>query len=90
MTKSDLINNVSKKAYLTKSQSEAAVNVLFQEIGRELKKKGGKVLIDEVLSLTNVPRPKTKKYNPIKKKMMTIAAGRRIKLAVSPKLKKKL
>lgn len=90
MTKADLIKTVAKKAYLSKSQAEAALNVLFQEMKNELKKRNGKVVIDEVVTLTNVVRPKMKRHDIKTKKMKTIKAGRRIKLAVSPKLKKQL
>ena len=90
MTKADLIKAVAKKAYLTTSQAEAAINVLFQEVGTELKKKDGRVVIDEVLSLTNVVRPETRRHNPSKGRVVKIKKGRRIKLTVSQKFKKKL
>lgn len=44
MTKSQLINVVSKKAHLTKRASEEAIEALFDEVIRSLKK-GEKVVI---------------------------------------------
>lgn len=44
MTKSDLVNVVAKKAYLTKKASKQAVEALFDEISRALEK-GDKVVI---------------------------------------------
>lgn len=44
MTKSQLINIIAKKAHLTKKASEEAVETLFEEITRSLKK-GDKVVI---------------------------------------------
>ncbi len=44
MTKSQLINIVAKKAHLTKKASEEAIETLFDEVIRTLKK-GDKVVI---------------------------------------------
>ena len=44
MTKSQLVNVVAKKAHLTKRASEEAIDALFDEITRSLKK-GEKVVI---------------------------------------------
>ncbi len=44
MTKSQLINIIAKKAHLTKRASEEAIETLFDEVGRCLKK-GDKVVI---------------------------------------------
>lgn len=44
MTKSQLINIVAKKAHLTKRASEEAIETLFDEVIRSLKK-GDKVVI---------------------------------------------
>ncbi len=44
MTKSQLINIVAKKAHLTKKASEEAVETIFEEIIRSLRK-GDKVVI---------------------------------------------
>lgn len=44
MTKSDLINVVAKKAHLTKKASTEAVESMFEEVIRSLKK-GDKVVI---------------------------------------------
>lgn len=44
MTKSQLINVVSKKAHLTKRASEEAIEALFEEVTRALRK-GEKVVI---------------------------------------------
>lgn len=44
MTKSQLINVVAKKAHLTKRASEEAIEALFDEINRSLKK-GEKVVL---------------------------------------------
>jgi DNA-binding protein HU-beta len=44
MTKSQLINVISKKAHLTKRASEEAIEALFEEVIRSLKK-GEKVVI---------------------------------------------
>lgn len=44
MTKSQLINIIAKKAHLTKKASEEAVETLFEEVTRSLKK-GDKVVI---------------------------------------------
>lgn len=44
MTKSQLINIIAKKAHLTKKASEEAVETMFEEITRSLKK-GDKVVI---------------------------------------------
>ena len=44
MTKSQLINIIAKKAHLTKKASEEAIETLFEEVTRSLKK-GDKVVI---------------------------------------------
>jgi len=44
MTKSQLINVVAKKAHLTKRASEEAIDALFDEVTRSLKK-GEKVVV---------------------------------------------
>jgi len=44
MTKSQLINIIAKKAHLTKKASEEAIETLFEEVTRTLKK-GDKVVI---------------------------------------------
>ncbi len=44
MTKSQLVSTVAKKAHLTKKASEEAIEALFEEVARALKK-GEKVVI---------------------------------------------
>lgn len=44
MTKSQLINVIAKKAHLTKRASEEAIDALFEEVTRSLKK-GQKVVL---------------------------------------------
>lgn len=46
MTKSQLIDIVAKKAHLTKRASEEAINALFDEVTRSLKR-GEKVVISK-------------------------------------------
>lgn len=88
MKKSELIEVVAKKAHLTKKASKEAVDSLFMEISRLLKK-GEKVTISSfgTFKITKV-RDKTGRKSPIDPTPIVHKAHRVVRFMVSKTLKK--
>ncbi len=90
MTKSQLISIVAKKAHLTKRASEEAVEALFDEIVRSLKK-GEKVVISG-FGTFYVSKVKDKQVVPFgnENKRQTIKGHRVVNFRVGKPLKKEV
>lgn len=88
MTKSQLIAIVAKKAHMTKKASEDAVEALFEEVTRALKK-GGKVVISG-FGTFYVSSVKDKQVVPFgdEDKRQTIKGHRVVNFRVGKPLKK--
>lgn len=88
MTKSQLIKVVAKKAHLTKKASEEAIEALFEEVIRNLKK-GEKVVISGFGTFC-VNKVDDKEVEPFgqKDKRMVIKAHRVVNFKVGKPLKK--
>lgn len=88
MKKSELIEVVAKKAHLTKKASKEAVDSLFMEISRLLKK-GEKVTISSfgTFKITKV-RDKTGRKSPTDPTPIVHKAHRVVRFMVSKTLKK--
>ncbi len=88
MTKSQLINIVAKKAHLTKKASADAINALFDEITRSLKK-GEKVVISGIGTFYVSP-VKDKQVVPFgnESKRQTVKGHRVVNFKVGKPLKK--
>ncbi|HEX7017390.1 MAG TPA: HU family DNA-binding protein [Patescibacteria group bacterium] len=90
MTKSQLITVISKKAHLTKKASEDAIEALFDEISRALKK-GEKVVISG-FGTFYVSQVKDKQVVPFgqENKRQTIKGHKVINFRVGKPLKKQV
>jgi DNA-binding protein HU-beta len=90
MTKSQLISVISKQAHLTKRASEEAVDALFEELIRALKK-GEKVVISG-FGTFYVSKVKDKQVVPFGKenKRQTIRGHRVVNFRVGKPLKKEV
>lgn len=90
MTKSSLINVVSKKAHLTKKASEEAIEALFEEVSRALKK-GEKVVISG-FGTFYVSQVKDKQVVPFgqENKRQTIKGHKVVNFRVGKPLKKQV
>lgn len=90
MTKSQLINVVSKKAHLTKKASEEAIEALFEEVSRALKK-GEKVVISG-FGTFYVSQVKDKQVVPFgqENKRQTIKGHKVVNFRVGKPLKKQV
>lgn len=90
MTKSQLISIVAKKAHLTKRASEEAVETLFEEMIRSLKK-GEKVVISG-FGTFYVSKVKDKQVVPFgnEEKRQTIKGHRVVNFRVGKPLKKEV
>ncbi len=90
MTKSQMINIIAKKAHLTKKASEEAVESLFDEITRSLKK-GEKVVVSG-FGTFYVSKVKDKQVVPFgnEKKRQTIKGHRVVNFRVGKPLKKEV
>lgn len=88
MIKSQLVSVIAKKAHLTKRAAEEAINALFEEITRNLKK-GEKVVISGFGTFA-VNKVNDKEVEPFgqKNKRMTIKAHRVVNFKVGKPLKK--
>ncbi len=88
MTKSQLINIVAKNAHLTKKASADAINALFDEITRSLKK-GEKVVISGIGTFYVSP-VKDKQVVPFgnEAKRQTVKGHRVVNFKVGKPLKK--
>ena len=90
MTKKDLIDQVARKAHLTKKGAEEAINVFLDELGRVLAK-GEKVVLSgfgtfRVISMKGktVRIPKTDKFVTIKShRSPRFTSGKRLKKQVT-------
>ena len=90
MTKKELVENVARKAHLTKKGAEEAVNVFLDELGRVLAK-GEKVVLSgfgtfRVISMKGktVKIPKTDKFVTIKShRSPRFTPGKRLKKQVA-------
>lgn len=90
MTKSTLINVVSKKAHLTKKAANEAVEALFDEVIRSLKK-GDKVVISG-FGTFYISKVKDKHVEPFgdKAKRQVVKAHKVINFRVGKPLKKEV
>lgn len=90
MTKSQLINIIAKKAHLTKKASEDAVEALFEEITRSLKK-GNKVVISG-FGTFYVGKVKDKHVEPFgnKDKRQVVKGHRVVNFRVGKPLKREI
>jgi len=90
MTKSQLISIVAKKAHLTKKASEEAIEVLFEEVNRALKK-GDKVVISG-FGTFYLSRVKDKQVVPFgnEAKRQTIKGHKVVNFRVGKPLKKEV
>lgn len=90
MTKSQMINIIAKKAHLTKKASEEAVESLFEEITRSLKK-GEKVVVSG-FGTFYVSKVKDKQVVPFgnEDKRQTIKGHRVVNFRVGKPLKKEV
>ena len=90
MTKSTLINVVSKKAHLTKKAANEAVEALFDEVIRSLKK-GDKVVISG-FGTFYISKVKDKHVEPFgdKAKPQVVKAHKVINFRVGKPLKKEV
>ncbi len=90
MTKSQLINIVAKKAHLTKRASEEAIETVFDELIRSLKK-GDKVVISG-FGTFYVSKVKDKQVVPFGKsdKRQTVKGHRVVNFRVGKPLKKEV
>lgn len=90
MTKSDLINVVAKKAHLTKKAAGEAVETMFDEMVRNLKK-GEKVVISG-FGTFYVSKVKDKHVEPFgdKAKRQVVKAHKVINFRVGKPLKKEI
>ena len=90
MTKSQMINIIAKKAHLTKKASEEAVESLFEEITRSLKK-GEKVVVSG-FGTFYVSKVKDKQVVPFgnETKRQTIKGHRVVNFRVGKPLKKEV
>ena len=90
MTKSQLISIVAKKAHLTKKASEEAIEVLFEEVNRALKK-GDKVVISG-FGTFYLSRVKDKQVVPFgnEAKRQTIKGHKVVNFRVAKPLKKEV
>lgn len=88
MTKSQLIAVVAKKAHLTKKAAEEAIDAVFEEVGRSLKK-GEKTVISG-FGTFYVSNVKDKQVVPFGKedKRQTIKGHRVVNFRVGKPLKK--
>jgi nucleoid DNA-binding protein len=88
MTKSHLINIVAKQAHLTKKASNDAIEALFEEISRSLKK-GDKVVISG-FGTFYVGKVKDKHVEPFgsKEKRQVVKSHRVINFRVGKPLKR--
>lgn len=87
MTKSQLVSVVAKKAHLTKKASEEAIETIFSEISRTLKK-GDKVVISG-FGTFYVSKVKDKHVEPFgqKAKRMVVKGHRVVNFRVGKPLK---
>lgn len=90
MTKSQLINVISKKAHLTKKASEEAIEAMFEEVSRALKK-GEKVVISG-FGTFYVSQVKDKQVVPFgqENKRQTIKGHKVVNFRVGKPLKKQV
>ena len=90
MTKSQLINIVAKKAHLTKKASEDAIEALFEEVTRSLKK-GNKVVISG-FGTFYVGKVKDKHVEPFgnKAKRQVVKGHRVVNFRVGKPLKREI
>jgi len=90
MTKSDLVNIVAKKAHLTKKAASEAVESLFEEMIRTLKK-GDKVVISG-FGTFYVSKVKDKHVEPFgdKTKRQVVKGHRVVNFRVGKPLKKEV
>ena len=88
MTKSQLVSVVAKKAHLTKKASEEAIEALFEEVTRSLKK-GEKVVISG-FGTFYVGKVKDKQVVPFgeESKRQTIKSHRVVNFRVGKPLKR--
>ncbi len=88
MKKSELVNIVAKKAHLTKKAAKEAIEVIFSEISRVLKK-GEKVTISSfgTFSVTKV-KDKKGRRSPTDPTPVVHKAHRVIRFTVAKQLKK--
>ncbi|OGM76858.1 hypothetical protein A2394_01670 [Candidatus Woesebacteria bacterium RIFOXYB1_FULL_42_36] len=89
MTKTDLIDQVSRKAHLTKKAAEEAVEVFLDEVGRILAK-GEKVVLSGFGTFRVITmKGKTVKI-PKTEKMVTIKSHRSPRFTPGKKLKRQV
>ena len=90
MTKSQLINTVSKRVHLTKKATEEAVEAVFDEMSRSLKK-GEKVVVSN-FGTFYISKVKDKQVVPFGQdtKRQTIKAHKVINFRVGKNLKKEI
>ncbi|MCX6703819.1 MAG: HU family DNA-binding protein [Candidatus Woesebacteria bacterium] len=89
MTKTDLIDQVSRKAHLTKKAAEEAVEVFLDEVGRVLAK-GEKVVLSGFGTFRVITmKGKTVKI-PKTEKMVTIKSHRSPRFTPGKKLKRQV
>lgn len=88
MTKSQLVAIVAKKAHLTKKASEEAIDALFEEMTRSLKK-GEKVVVSGIGTFY-VSKVKDKQVVPFgaEDKRLTIKSHRVVNFRVGKPLKR--
>jgi len=87
MTKTELIEKIAKDAGITKTAANQVVNSFLGNIGKELKKKDGKVTLMGFGTFSKTQRKARKGRNPQTGEEIKIKASNTVKFKPGKKLK---